>query len=672
MMTLVFVRGASALVVILLLNVIHPVSAKPVPMTPVDILSLSTLRNQDISPDSQELLYQVSEVDWENNRRISHIWRHNISSGVSKQMTFGDDSETDPKWSPNGEKWLFVTKRKGDDHKQIYLMYKNGGEASRLADLPAVPSQVVWSDDGQFVYFLGIEAQSKEVKKKINDKLIIPRFEDPNKQRQLWRVDVESRKVEALTSENHSIVSYSLFDGGDKVVFAKGLGSLIDNRHAADLWVLDIKEGFQQRITTNNYYEKKPTFSPSENLMAFTSAVNADGQNYYSNNIFLMDIESQKIEALTEGFKGDVEDFAWSASGEELYFLANIGVSNHLFSYDIETKHIKQLTEGEWTIREWSYHAGNNVHLLNIRSSSSPGEIWQLKGMDNKLNQLTHLHSELTKTYKLPTQKVIRWKSYDGVEIEGLFVYPLNYRKGKPFPLVTQTHGGPRSSDQYGLWSTGSYMPVLAANGYGILRVNHRGGVGYGDAFLRDMVGQYFRNAHLDVLSGIDYLVEKGLADPGKLVKMGWSAGGHMTNKIITVTDRFKAASVGAGAVDWTSHYGETDTSYNRTDWFGGKPWQKEAPLNVYDDNSPLKDMWKVKTPTLIFVGEKDVRVPPAQSKMLFRALRDLGVETELYIAPGEPHGYRKPTHRLFKINKELEWFEKHVHGRDYQHQSVP
>jgi dipeptidyl aminopeptidase/acylaminoacyl peptidase len=671
-MTQVFVRHVVALMLLMLLSIHAPATAEPRAMTPVDILSLNTLRNQDISPDGRALLYQVSNVDWENNKRISHIWRHDISSGVSLQMTFGNESETNPKWSPKGDKWLFVTKRKGDDHNQIYLMYNSGGEASRLAELPAAPRNVTWSDDGRYIYFLGIKAQTKAIKKQIKDKAIIPRFEDPMKQRQLWRVDIESKLVEPLTSDNYSVVSYSVFDNDNKVVYAKSPGTLIDNRHAADLWILDIKTGHERQITDNNYYEKEPTFSPDNTLIAYTSAVNSEGENYYSNNIFIMDIESQKVDVITKDFKGDVEQFAWSASGGELYFLANIGVSNHLFSYDRKQKNIKQLTEGEWTIRGWSYHAGNNVHLLNIRSATSPGDVWQLKGMDNKLNQLTDMHSDLVKAYALPKQDVIRWKSHDGVEIEGLLVYPLNYKKGQPFPLVTQTHGGPRSSDQYGLWSTGSYMPVLAAHGYGVLRVNHRGGVGYGDEFLRDMVGGYFKNAHLDVLSGIDYLVEKGLADPNKLVKMGWSAGGHMTNKLITVTDRFKAVSVGAGTVDWTSHYGETDTSYNRTDWFGGKPWQKGAPLAVYDDNSPLKDMWKVKTPTLIFVGEKDVRVPPAQSKMLFRALRDIGVDTELYIAPGEPHGYRKPTHRLFKINKELEWFEKYIHGRKYLHQTVP
>jgi len=145
-----------------------------------------------------------------------------------------------------------------------------------------------------------------------------------------------------------------------------------------------------------------------------------------------------------------------------------------------------------------------------------------------------------------------------------------------------------------------------------------------------------------------------------------------MTNKLITFTDRFKAASSGAGAVEWVSMYGESDVRYSRTMLFGGTPWQQNAPLDVYHSSSILKDMWKVTTPTIIFVGEKDKRVPPSQSMMMYRALRDAGVETELYIAPREPHSFRELRHRLFKINVELAWFEKHIQNRDYEWQITP
>lgn len=171
----------------------------------------------------------------------------------------------------------------------------------------------------------------------------------------------------------------------------------------------------------------------------------------------------------------------------------------------------------------------------------------------------------------------------------------------------------------------------------------------------------------------MDRVIEMGVADPDRRARMGRSAGGTMTNKLLTtMTDRFKAASSGAGVVNWVSLYAQSDVRYYRTPWFGGTPWQRDAPMAAYWDHSPLKEIWKIKTPTLVLVGEGDVRVPPAQSIELYRALRANGVPTRLYMAPREPHGWRELRHQLFKMNAELDWFEKYVTRRTYTWESPP
>src|SRR5438046_4778485 len=142
-------------------------------------------------------------------------------------------------------------------------------------------------------------------------------------------------------------------------------------------------------------------------------------------------------------------------------------------------------------------------------------------------------------------------------------------------------------------------------------------------------------------MARVDYLIQRGIADPERLVKMGWSAGGHMTNKMITFTDRFKAASSGAGAGNWISMYAQSDVRSYRTPWFGGTPWQKDAPISVYWDNSPLKDVWKVKTPTIFLVGERDVRVPMPPSLEMYSDVRSNVVQTQPYGALRAPHGRR-------------------------------
>jgi dipeptidyl aminopeptidase/acylaminoacyl peptidase len=186
------------------------------------------------------------------------------------------------------------------------------------------------------------------------------------------------------------------------------------------------------------------------------------------------------------------------------------------------------------------------------------------------------------------------------------------------------------------------------------------------------MVGHYFKNAHLDVMAGVDYLVQLGIADKERMVKMGWSAGGHMTNKIITFTDRFKAASSGAGAANWISMYAQSDVRTYRTPWFGGTPWEKDAPIDIYWDNSPLKYVANVKTPTLFLVGQQDPRVPMPQSMEMWRGVKQQGVPTHLWVAPREPHGWQELRHRLFKANVELDWFEKWVMERTWTWEKAP
>jgi dipeptidyl aminopeptidase/acylaminoacyl peptidase len=202
--------------------------------------------------------------------------------------------------------------------------------------------------------------------------------------------------------------------------------------------------------------------------------------------------------------------------------------------------------------------------------------------------------------------------------------------------------------------------------GYAVLKPNYRGSTGYGNAFLRNMVSHYFDQAHLDVMAGVDHVIKMGIADPDRLAKMGWSAGGHMTNKIITFTDRFKAASSGAGAANWISMYAQSDQRHYRTPWFGGTPWEKAAPIDKYWNDSPLKYVANVKTPTIFLVGEQDPRVPMAQSVEMYQALKHNKVPTRLYVAPREPHGWGELRHQLTKMNVELEWFEKYVTGRPY------
>ena len=253
-------------------------------------------------------------------------------------------------------------------------------------------------------------------------------------------------------------------------------------------------------------------------------------------------------------------------------------------------------------------------------------------------------------------------------------MYPVGYQPGTRYPLVVQLHGGPFESDQFGGGSGQllNYFAVLAAKGYAVLRPNYRGSTGYGNAFYRDPVGNYFRNMATDVMNGVDALIAQGIADPDRLVCMGWSAGGTLVNKLVTMTDRFKAASSGAGIANWISLFAQSEIRSYRIPWFGGTPWQKNAPIDLLWNSSPLKDVANVKTPTLFISGDGDTRVGLPQSVEMYRALKSHDVPTHLLVGPGEGHNWGGLRHQIEKANRELEWFEKYANRRSYVYEKAP
>ena len=332
-----------------------------------------------------------------------------------------------------------------------------------------------------------------------------------------------------------------------------------------------------------------------------------------------------------------------------------MGVHSEIIEIDASTRQWKALTSGDHSIPPtWSVVSPAGQMVFQFDEPARFGDVWTLAIPATRAAapaspvRVTGAFDTLDRTFALPRQERVAWKGADGTTVEGLLFYPAGYVAGRRYPLVVQMHGGPGDSDKFGAGAglLLSYFPVLTGHGYAVFRPNYRGSTGYGNAFYRDVVGGYFRNMQFDVMAGVDFLVKRGIADPDRLVAMGWSAGGHLTNKLVTMTTRFKAASSGAGVADWTSMYAQSDTRANRTPWFGGTPWQKNAPIAMFWNHSPLKDVANVKTPTLFFVGESDARVPLAQSIGMYRALKSNGVPTRLYVGPREGHQWVELRHR--------------------------
>ena len=642
----------------------------PRPMGIVDLLNLPRLTDPQISPDGRDIVFARGEADWKVGRRVSHLWRARLDGGQPVQLTQGAESENSPRWSPDGKTIAFTAKRGDNEFAQIYLLAVDGGEARQLTAHASAVSDITWTTDGTSLYFVAPEAKTGDEKARERVRDDVYAFEENYKQTHVWKVAVSNAAEARITSGDYSVTSYDLSDAGRKIAFHRAPTPLLGSGDEGEVWAANADGSDAVRLTKNTVAETGARISPDGSQVLFISGSNAKFESYYNGRLFLVPARGGAARVLVgESEPYDVDQAMWSADGKSIYFLANLGVHEEVFQVPSAGGKPRQLTDGKHNIGNWSQSRDRLAFTL---SDSTGADVWTMKIGDTSPSRVTRIFDAVARDFKLGRQEAIQWKGADGATVEGLVTYPVDYQAGRKYPLAVMTHGGPQAADKYGIGSTSYEIQVLAGKGYVSLQPNYRGSTGYGDAFLRDMIGHYFQNAHLDVMTGVDELIRRGIADPDRMVKMGWSAGGHMTNKIITFTDRFKAASSGAGVAQWVSMYAQTDMRAFRTPWFGGTPWQKNAPIEAYWSNSPLKDVANVKTPTIFFVGERDPRVPMPQSVEMYRALKSNRVDTHLYVAPREPHGWGELRHQLFKLNAEIEWFEKYATKRAFSWERAP
>ncbi|MCG8467955.1 MAG: S9 family peptidase [Gemmatimonadetes bacterium] len=648
-------------------------------MTIVDLIDVPGLGDPPLSADGTQVLYVRTQADWEANGTTSHIWRVGLDGTGSVQMTNGEKGESSPRWSPDGRHIAFVATRHESEHPQIYRMPTTGGEAVAVTDHPTGVGSIAWSRDGAWIYFVAQResTEAEKAREAVNDNVY--RYEEDRRHSDLWRVDVETGERERVSDGASMVRGYSVSRDGTKLLVQLAPSPLFDDMLNSELWIMDADGSGARRITQNRVGEGSASLSPDNRHALFVANTNDELSDfYYNQRLFVVPTDGGDPVSLVPGGSYDVNGAWWSADGASIYFRANTGVRQQIYVIPADANDASAavaVTGGDHAIGGWDYEAGADTHVFTIGSPQSPGDLWTFglgAGAEGEPSQVTRVFDYLASDFHLPRVEAVQWDGEDGVEVEGLLYYPIDYEEGRRYPLVVQTHGGPPASDKFGFPRSNNYESVLTARGWFVFKPNYRGSTGYGDDFLRNMVGHYFDQAHKDVLAGVDHLIDRGLVDGDRMAKMGWSAGGHMTNKMITYTDRFKAAASGAGAINWLSMYAQSDVRIYRTPWFGGDPWTEGAPVEQYMADSPLFDLHKVTTPTIVLVGENDDRVPMPQSVELYQGLRANDVPTHLYVAPKQGHGWRELQQRLFKANVELDWFYQWVLGEDYEWETSP
>ena len=319
------------------------------------------------------------------------------------------------------------------------------------------------------------------------------------------------------------------------------------------------------------------------------------------------------------------------------------------------------LTDGRHYYTGASTSEDGSVLAFTAEDGAAPPDIFVTGSADFRPERLTDVNPQVADV-ALGEQRVERWPSRaGGEEIEGVLILPVGYEEGDRVPLVLVIHGGPAgiSSDRFN-GTRGAYpVQVYASMGFAVLQPNYRGSSGYGERFRGLNRGDISGRDWIDIDSGVDAMIERGIADPDRLAVSGWSFGGHHTYWGITQTDRFKAASAGAGANDLISMYSQTDIPEFYHTYLGPRPWED---WELYEERSAYRHVENVTTPLLIQVGEKDERVPAEQSIQFFEAVRAIGkAPTELVLYPDQPHGVRSPRLQRDLMSRNVVWLERWI-----------
>jgi dipeptidyl aminopeptidase/acylaminoacyl peptidase len=661
-----YLRPLSALFLLALLTAPRPTVAQEVPGAPSfrDVLNLKSVGSPTISPDGTMVAFTMRSTDWEENGYDTEIWLVRPGGEPFQLTRTLDGGSSSPQWSPDG-RWLSFAANRGDD-RQIYLIDPRGGEAWPLTEREGGIGSFLWSPDGSAIAFSASEEQTDADKKR--QELYGAYAVDDGEYRltHLWLLEVpgdgglagEPRRI--TEGEDYTVGSFRWSPDGTRIAFDHRPDPLINSWQYADISILDVDSGVIRALISEPGPQSGPVWSPDGRWILYSTPGDVDlGSAYYLNS------EMAKIPAtggesviLTEAFDEDIGGVTWTPSG--VFFTASQRTRRVLFGLDPDSGATRVVGDQPYIISGGSFSKDGSTFAFVGQSPTTMGEVYTARMADFKPLRLTDMTSQ-TREWGLGTSEVIRWRSKDRAEIEGVLFKPVNYQAGRRYPLFVVIHGGPTGTSRPQLAPGGVY-PIIQwlAKGAVVLMPNYRGSAGYGEAFRSLNVRNLGVGDMWDVMSGVDYLVDEGIADPDRMGAMGWSQGGYISAFLTTNTDRFKAISVGAGISNWVTYYVNTDIHPFTIQYLKDNPWEDPK---VYEKTSPMTNIRRAKTPTLIQHGEFDQRVPIPNAYELLQGLRDMDVEAKLIVYRGFGHGISKPKERLAAVWHNWIWFGRHIWG---------
>jgi dipeptidyl aminopeptidase/acylaminoacyl peptidase len=617
-----------------------------------------------VSPDAKRIVYTVSEAvtTADKSEFVTQIWMANLDTKQNFQLTFGDKSSGNPKWSPDGN-WIAFTSNRKDSKNNLYLLSINGGEAEPLTDVKTGVGNFEWAPNGRSIAFTMTDAKTDEEEK--NDKGRNDfRWVDENiKLSRLYVISVQKdgngkREPRKLTTANYQVTDFDWSGDSSRIAFSHTKSPVANDWTTADLSIVEVATANVRVLANTPAAESSPVYSPDGKSIAILVSDNPP-RWAQSGQIQILSTTGGQPKTLVASYDGGPGISGWSPDSKRIYFTEAKGTGTQLYVVDIAANRIDEIKTTTAVYGGTNLNRTGTMFGLVRQTSDSPGEVFVSSVTNFNPVQISSANRDL----KLPPvgrTEVISWKSKDGKQIEGLLTYPVGYQSGQRVPLILNIHGGPAGVFQQAfIGGRGVYpLATMASRGYAILRPNPRGSSGYGVEFRRANLKDWGFGDYQDLMAGVDKVIEMGVADPERLGVMGWSYGGFMTSWIVTQTNRFKAASAGAPVTNLMSFNGTADIPAFIPDYFGGQFYEI---MDLYQKHSPIFNVKGVVTPTLIQHGDADVRVPISQGYEFYNALKVKGVPTRMIVLPRQPHGPTEPKMQLAAMKANLDWFDKYI-----------